>query len=192
MPRLNSFGRNAKLKKELIRGMKMRETLTEMLTNRSESVLDLSVKSPVFLVFLRHFGCNFCREGLAQIAKQQVELTEKGFAIVFVHMSDNEIADKYLEKYNLSGHQHVSDPTCYYYEKFGLLKGTTGQLYGLLNWVTGVRTSLKHGNDIGPELGDAMQMPGVFIVHKAVIVDRYIYDHVADYPDYLQLTMCCK
>ncbi|MFM7090710.1 MAG: AhpC/TSA family protein, partial [Bacteroidota bacterium] len=71
-----------------------KEWLSEMFTNKGETLLNLSNNNPVLLVFLRHFGCIFCKEALIDISKSKADIEAGGISIVFVHMTDFETADK--------------------------------------------------------------------------------------------------
>ncbi|MBK8557721.1 MAG: redoxin domain-containing protein [Lewinellaceae bacterium] len=72
----------------------------EMVTaNSGESLADLSEKGTVLLVFLRHFGCSFCREAISDISKRRKKLEAKGVRVVLVHMAtDLETAEKFFKK----------------------------------------------------------------------------------------------
>ncbi|MBK7408770.1 MAG: redoxin domain-containing protein [Saprospirales bacterium] len=167
------------------------EILQGMITNTGDNLYKLSFKQPVLLVFLRHFGCTFCREALADISKKRASIEEKGTQIVFVHMADEEVADRYFEKYNLEGAVHISDPACNYYAAFGLSKGTFTQLFGLSTWVRGFSAGILDGHGIGPQLGDGFQMPGIFAIMGGQISDSFIHKLASDRPDYEDLVSCC-
>ncbi|MFN8816592.1 MAG: hypothetical protein ACK5ZV_07645, partial [bacterium] len=47
-----------------------RTALRGAMTSGGQSVAELSMRSPVLMVFLRHFGCTFCREALADVRAQ--------------------------------------------------------------------------------------------------------------------------
>ncbi|MCB9284048.1 MAG: redoxin domain-containing protein [Lewinellaceae bacterium] len=162
-----------------------------MITNLGDSLFDLSYRQPVLLVFLRHFGCTFCREALADISRKRASIEEKGTRIVFVHMADNEIAEQYFQKYNLPGAVHISDPACQYYAAFGLSKGTFTQLFGLSTWVRGFSAGVLDGHGIGPQLGDGFQMPGIFVLVNGKVRDSFIHKLASDRPDYEGLVECC-
>src|SRR5260370_484740 len=55
-------------------------------TSAGMTLDEVSRLSPVLLVFLRHRGCPFCREALADIAAQRKEIEKTGTQIVLVHM----------------------------------------------------------------------------------------------------------
>lgn len=162
--------------------------LERMVTDSGETVLCLSGKSPLLLVFLRHFGCIFCREALQDLSKLQSEITEKGGDLVFVHMSDKVTAEQYFKKYKLKDPRWVTDPDCAFYEEFGLLKGSFSQLFGFKTWVRGFDSAVIKGNGMSwRQLGDGFQMPGVFLVDDGEVKYSFIHDSVADRPDYLEI-----
>ena len=63
--------------------------------NEGKSLLSYSYKKPVMLIFLRHFGCVFCKEAMTDLSKIKEEIKQKNFRLAFVHMAENEIAQKY-------------------------------------------------------------------------------------------------
>ncbi len=165
-----------------------KEVLDNMKTSDGISVLELSEKQPVLLVFLRHFGCIFCREALQDLSRLKNEIEEKGGDLVFVHMSDKETAEQYFEKYKLQDPKWVQDATCEYYRQFGLLKGTFSQLFGFKTWVRGFDAAILKGNGISwRQLGDGFQMPGVFLIDEGEIKYSFIHNSAADRPDYLHI-----
>jgi thiol-disulfide isomerase/thioredoxin len=65
----------------------MASTLASIHTESGASLLALAEASPVLLVFLRHFGCPFCRKTISDVAGLQQELADRGVRPVFVHLS---------------------------------------------------------------------------------------------------------
>ena len=170
------------------------EVIQEMSVNTGESIYDLSFQQPVMLIFLRHFGCTFCREALADIAELRAELEALGTEVVFVHMSDNETAERYFSRYKLLPTRHVSDPECRYYTDFGLTKGNFNQLFGLKSWIRGFDSTVLQLNGVGlRQIGDGFQMPGIFILRDGEVEDAYIHRVASDRPDYINLVKrCCE
>ncbi len=168
------------------------ELLKEMVTNEGASLKALSESKPVLLVFLRHFGCTFCREALADISEEREAIEASGSELVFVHMTDNEIAERYFNRYGLEGVQHISDPECKYYTEFGLVKGNFTQLFGLQSWIRGFSAGVVAGHGIGPQLGDGFQMPGAFVIQDGKIKNSFIHKLASDRVDYLGLVKCCE
>lgn len=167
------------------------ELLSRMTTQTGQDLLQLSNKKPVMLIFLRHFGCQFCRQAMDELSKKRKDLAKKGTELVFVHMAENEVAESYFQKYNLVGVKHISDPDCRYYAAFGLVKGSFTQLFGLQTWIRGFSNASKYGNEMGKHLGDSFQMPGAFMLFKGEIKDQHIHKSAAESPDYDKLQRCC-
>ncbi len=170
------------------------ETMEAMATNTGATVLELSYNQPILLIFLRHFGCTFCREALTDIARHHDNLEQKGTKVVFVHMTDNETAERYFSRYELAGATHVSDPACRFYAAFGLVKGNFTQLFGLRSWIRGFQSAVVEGNGVGlGQVGDGFQMPGVFVIQGGEIREAFIHKLSHDRPDYLRLVEgCCE
>lgn len=170
------------------------QVMENMQTSEGSNLWHSSFEQPVLLVFLRHFGCTFCREALADIAKLKGKIEQSGIKIIFVHMTDDKVAERYFQRYDLAGAVHISDPTCNYYAKFGLVKGNFTQLFGLQSWIRGFQSAVIEGNGAGyKQVGDGFQMPGVFVVHEGQIKGAFIHKLSHDRPDYEQLVMnCCE
>lgn len=169
------------------------DLLKAMYTNEGENIYSLSMRQPVLLVFLRHFGCTFCREALADIARQREKIESTGTRIVFVHMTTDEIAEQYFHRYELFDCTHVSDPICNFYQSFGLIKGNFTQLFGLKSWIRGFNAGIIGGHGVGTApLGDGFQMPGVFTIENGEIRSSFVHKLASDRPDYEQLIKCCR
>lgn len=167
------------------------ELMSLMTTDKGLNVLSISQEKPVLLVFLRHFGCQFCRESMTELSNLLPNFIKQGIELVFVHMSDNKVAEDYFKKFSLSNVQHVSDPICHFYASFGLVKGTFTQLFGLQSWFRGFTLQAKHGAEMGQHLGDSFQMPGAFTIMDGEIKDSFIHRSVVDRPDYTKMLDCC-
>ena len=170
-----------------------KEAIGVMRTNTGQSLESISNQKPVLLVFLRHFGCQFCREALDDISKMTSEIERNGLVLVFVHMADREVAETYFAKFNLSGSLHISDPECRFYAAFGLVKGSFSQLFGLHAFLRGFSVQSKYGAEIGKRLGDSYQMPGIFGICNGLVRLRFLHKDAAVRPDYNSLVKrCCE
>ena len=167
------------------------ESLKSMITNTETSVYDLSYQHPILLVFLRHFGCTFCREAIDSLSKERKQIESLGSRIVFVHLSNDEKAEEYFKKYNIEGIWYVSDPEARFYRQFGLLRGNFKQLFGLTMWMDGIKRGAFAKYGVGAILGDGFQMPGAFMVRNGEILDQFIHQSVSDQPDYNKMINCC-
>ncbi len=151
------------------------------------SILEHSKLRPVLLVFLRHVGCTFCREALADLSANRVEIEASGTQILLVHMGREETAESILAKYKVGDVPRVWDPKLSLYRAFGLEKGALAQLLGPKVWLRGFKAGFvgKHGS--GGADGDVTQMPGVFLVFHGEILKSYRHQSAADRPDYIAL-----
>ncbi len=153
-------------------------------TTNGENIAELSNESPIMLVFLRHFGCPFCKDSLMSLNKYKQQLSEKGIKIVVVYMVDEAIAKPYLAQYDLDEELQVSDPEEIFYKSFKLKRGSFTQLFGLKVWIRWVELGVsKKLFNTKPE-GNVSQMPGIFLLKDGKIVEQYHYKSIADIPDY--------
>lgn len=111
---------------------------------------------PLVLVFLRHFGCTFCREHVAQLR------LHPSLNIVFVGMGDVEQTAAFRQAMR-SPHPFISDPDRVLYQAFGLGQGTGKQMFNARTFARGFGATLR-GHWVGVPVGDPWQMPGVFLI----------------------------
>ncbi|WCL81428.1 SelL-related redox protein [Saprospira sp. CCB-QB6] len=165
------------------------EILEAIYTQKDENLLELSQRQPVLLIFLRHFGCTFCKQTMSDLAKVRAEIEAKGLLPIIVHMAPEELANKRLHHFNLPDIGHVSDPDLSLYAYFGLKKGTFSQLYGLKVVVGGMK-ALAEGfslPSISKEYGSISQMPGVFVLEAGEVKLEFIHSTAAERADYMQI-----
>ncbi|MCC7504067.1 MAG: AhpC/TSA family protein [Saprospiraceae bacterium] len=166
------------------------------LMNSSQNLGELADTRPVLLVFLRHFGCSFCREAIDDIARRREKFESKGAEVVMVHMAkERSVAEKFFKKYKLFPVHHISDPQKRFYGAFGLGRGTPGQLFGLMNWIRGFQAGVIEGHGFeyhNEEIGDGFQMPGVFVLYKGEIKNSFIHSAAWDRPDYEEIISTCQ
>ena len=148
-------------------------------------LLEASKHQPQFMVFLRHFGCTFCREALTDLAAIDERLRTAGTRLVLVHMSSESEASELFEKYGLQGATAISDPDRVLYRAFALRRGSPTQLLGWSVWKRGWEAGVKEGHGVGWLRGDAAQMPGAFVVWRGRVVAQFVHETAADRPDYV-------
>lgn len=158
------------------------ETLDSAVTQSGKRLVELSQASLVLLVFLRHAGCTFCREALADIAKDRRDIEARSARIILVHMADSQEIETLLEKHGLARIDRICDSEQKLYRAFGLGRGTAWQLAGPKVLWRAVGALWRHG--IGLPIADGFQMPGVFLIENATIVGRFRHRSAADRPDY--------
>ncbi len=150
-------------------------------------LLQGSRERPLFLIFLRHFGCTFCREALSDLRAIRDWLAETDSRLVLVHMSSDAEARSFFAGYDLDDATQVSDPDRVLYRAFALRRGSPAQLFGWSVWKRGWEAGVKEGHGVGWLRGDGAQMPGAFMVWRGRIVGQFIHETAADRPDYVAL-----
>ncbi len=150
-------------------------------------LLTASRERPQYLVFLRHFGCTFCREALGDLRGIREQLERTGARLVLVHMSEEAEARAFFAGYGLEDATQISDPDRVLYRAFALRRGRPSQLFGWTVWKRGWQAGVRQGHGIGWLRGDAAQMPGAFMVWQGRIVGQFVHDTAADRPDYVTL-----
>lgn len=157
------------------------------LDQHGKSVNELSRGQTLLIVFLRHSGCTFCREALADLRKQRDQLAADGVAPVLVHMGGDEAGRVFFETYSLGDVSRIGDPACQMYRAYGLHRGRITQLLGPAVWWRGFKAAILAGHAVGPADGDGFQMPGAFLVRDGKVVREYRHQTAADRPDYCEL-----
>jgi hypothetical protein len=163
-------------------------TLREYQTESGRNLLDLLDGSPILLIFLRHFGCSFCRETLDDVSRIRGEIQAKGVLPVFVHLGTPDRAKPYFDYYHLSDIERVSDPAATLYARpvFALpRKGVFSHFLVPNVWLGWLRAIPKVG--IGPIKEDGEQLPGIFYLRHREIARSFRYKTIADRPNYLKL-----
>lgn len=163
------------------------KSLGNIYTNEGNSLQEHTDSSPTMLVFLRHFGCPFCREMLAEIQMNRAHIEREGTKIVLVHLVDDAKADEITKAFGLQDLPRISDPDKKIYKAFGLSRGTLEQLFGFNVLVRGVMHTVLKLNPPRPFIGDGFQMPGIFVIHKGMVIHTFKHTSLADRPDYIEL-----
>ncbi len=167
--------------------------LQQIKTQRDESLWDLSFRQPVLVVFLRHFGCVFCREALAELGSLKDKIRESHTHLVLAHLADAAVAESFFQANELDNVDYITDPEARVYQQFGLMKGEMQQMMGLKVWLRTFDQGVIKGRGIRTRLiGDGFQMPGVFLLFEGEIRDQFIHASIADKPDYLKLATCLE
>ena len=151
------------------------------------TLAELSADRPVLLVFLRHLGCTFCREALADLASARARLDAAGVRIVLVHMGDDAGLATLVAKYGVGEAGRIADPGKSLYRAAELGRGNLAQLFGVRMWLRGLEAGVFAGHGVGKLAGDGFQMPGALVLRQGRIVRAYRHQDAADRPDYCTL-----
>lgn len=153
---------------------------------RGRTLRQLSQDAPTLVVFLRHLGCSFCREALADISRARGDIERDGARIALVHMGDETDA-RVFDQAGLGEISRVSDPSRELYRAFGLERGSFLQLFGPRVWLRGLAAAMR-GHKVGALRGDGFQMPGAFLLENGRVRRAYRHRTAADRPDYTGLS----
>jgi peroxiredoxin len=163
--------------------------LASIRTESGSNLLELAEASPVLLIFLRHFGCSFCRQAISDIADLRGELEKRGVRPVFVHLGTPERAKPFFDYYGIGDVERVSDPEAQAYQ---LPVFAISRMHPVLTlfqpavWAGWMKGALfKHG--IGAIKEDGKQMQAIFFLKGPKIVREFRYKTMADEPNYLKL-----
>jgi peroxiredoxin len=151
------------------------------------SIKELSQDQTLLVVFLRHSGCTFCREALADLQQQRERLAAENVLPVLVHMGDDAAGEAFFDNYSLGDVPRISDPACQLYRAYGLTRGKISQLLGPAVWWRGFKAAILARHAVGAAGGDGFQMPGAFLVRNGQILHEYRHTTAADRPDYCEL-----
>lgn len=160
--------------------------LAEARTQHGRCLTELSRERPLLVVLLRHSGCVFCREAIADAARALPQIEAEGVRLVLVHQGAGDELGPLAAAAGIPEVDRVADPRKRLYRGLDVPRGRFGQLFGPAVWKPGLDAVLR-GHGIGPLVGDGFQMPGAFLVRDGRVVAAYRHAHAADRPDYAAL-----
>ena len=170
-------------------GEELSQTLASIRTESGASLLKLADASPVLLVFLRHFGCSFCRQAISDVAELRPELDKRGVRPVFVHLGTPERAKPFFDYYGIGDVERVSDPEAKVYQLPAFAISRIHPVLTLFQpavWAGWLKGAIfKHG--IGAIREDGKQMQAIFFLKGPKVVREFRYKTIADEPNYLKL-----
>ena len=143
-------------------------------------------RTPTLVVFLRHFGCTFCRQTMAEVGELRPQIEATRTQIAFVHPESPDVAPPWLAKFGLSGVFQLSDPALKHYLAFGLGNMRMSALLSPTVVVRGAAAAMSYGFGYQPP-GLLRQLGGVFVVQEDQVLASFRHQSSADRPDYLEL-----
>ena len=146
------------------------------------AIRDLSDRGPLLLIFLRHFGCTFCRQALEDVARVRADLLALGTQVAFVHMQDEAEADHWFQHYGLADVPRFSDPSHGLYRAFGLGDGSLIELGHPRLWPRWAKAAWTRG--AGPQGSHWRQLTGMFLINGGHIIDEIRHANSAARPNY--------
>lgn len=133
------------------------------------------------LVFLRHFGCIFCRETVGELRKAADEV--EGFPEVLFFFQGTPTEGRAFLRRDWPEARAVADPDLEFYERFGVRRASYLESLGPSVLIAG-RRARKKGYEAGPLSGDIWRMPGIFAVEGERVIWSFHPRHAADHPDF--------
>jgi peroxiredoxin len=155
------------------------------LTDESGQKIPLGSLKPAVIVWLRHFGCIFCREQASQFAARLGDIEARGSRLVFVSSGAHSFAKAFREDFfpNSPSIVVLSDPERKSYRALGFRRGFASLfrratvMAGLRAFRAGFRQALK------PQ-GDTLQNGGVLVVDGTSHVRyRFVSDASGHHPE---------
>jgi len=168
----------------------LKQALATFPSSQGKTLSDLSEERPVLIVFLRHGGCPFCRQVLAQLQALSEQIAQQNMQLAIVHMMDDAQADKLLARYQLQNVHRFSDPERKLYNLFQIKRGNLAETIGPAIWWSGFKTTILSGFLPGIPGKDIQQLGAALILAKGQVVASYFSQNSADIPDWDQLLTC--
>lgn len=162
------------------------ERIVELHDPFFDSLLERSKDHQVFLVFLRHFGCLFCREMVSDLKSVEPTFEALDIEIAFVHVGTEDQATTFFTEYGFPNAARFSDPDSHIYEVFGLREMSLSTLASV-STIAGSIRALKSGARQGKAQGNPKMMPGIFVISNGCIVRKFVHESPGDKPDLMAL-----
>jgi hypothetical protein len=128
---------------------------------------------PAVIVWLRHFGCVFCREQVLEIRGKRPEIEALGGGIVFVGNGTARAAAWFQKKFAADS-TVLTDPGLVSYRAIGARSGLLSTL-GPKAWGAGIR-AFRSGSRQSMTKGHAYQQGGLVVMAPP---NRVLYQHIS-------------
>jgi hypothetical protein len=148
----------------------------------SKNLWTMSFEKKCLMIFLRHFGCIFCKNMLATIALEQDFLKKRGYQIVLVHQSDLLVSKEFFKQFAFKQYFEISDPYRNCYKAFNINSARPINLFNL-KLIYGAWNSYRQGYKMSKIEGNVWQMPGLLILSEGQILKQYEFSHMGEIPN---------
>jgi hypothetical protein len=132
------------------------------------------------LVFLRHFGCLFCHEMVADLREQSGKRGDQESILFFYQGTVTEGREFFGKHWPAA--QAIADASLKFYKGFGIPKASVTEMLSPSVWRRGMK-SLAKGHTPGMPKGSVRQMPGMLLVRGDQVVWRHDFEHAGDHPE---------
>jgi hypothetical protein len=149
------------------------------------SLRDQLGERPTLLVFLRHFGCPFCKETIAGL-RAASERDASYPPVLFFYQGSPTEGRAFLRRY-WPEVRAIADPEASFYDDLGVGRGGLLQMFhpGVVPALLRARAA-GHLDGTGSG-GDPRRMPGLFLVRGAEILWSHRARHQADHPEFARI-----
>jgi prostamide/prostaglandin F2alpha synthase len=134
---------------------------------------DLWRTRPVVVVWLRHFGCIYCREHAVEVTRELPAITAAGADLVFIGNGSPRAAAWFRDKF-VPGTTVLTDPERDSYRVIGARSGVVNTM-GPRTWGAAVR-ALRKGARQSSVRGHPFQQGAVLVVAPG---DELVYSHIS-------------
>lgn len=133
------------------------QTKVDLDDGSTSTLVDLNQGQPMFLLFLRHFGCAFCRYQVAQLRN------DPDLPVFFVCMEPPGEALKFKLRMK-SPHRFISDPLRLLYSSFGIKRAGFRQIVNFKAAKVAFKAALS-GQFQGLPTADSQQLSGTVLLN---------------------------
>ena len=142
---------------------------------------DLWKERPAVAVWLRHFGCVYCREQAGEFRRAEPALGSAGVRLGFIGNGTPRAARWFRDRF-AAGSTVLTDPDLVTYRLIGARSGILNTL-GPRTWGAGLR-AFRRGARQGAVRGHPFQQGGVLVVTpQGEVVFQHISRAAGDHPD---------
>jgi hypothetical protein len=140
----------------------------------------LWAERPAVLVWLRHFGCLFCKEQTAEFRARRDDIERRGARLAFIGNGGVRYAGGFRDEF-CPDCTVLTDPSLASYRLIGARRGVVNTL-GPLAWVAGIR-ALARGARQQRTQGSPFQQGGVLVVTPGdALAYTYLSKVAGDHP----------
>lgn len=145
------------------------------------SLADQLGPTPTLLAFVRHFGCTFCRELIAEL--RGARSAPIGFPrVILVTLSDVEETNLFLDT-RWPQVSAIADPAKVLRTAFGIRRGGAKEFLAPGVWLAGMR-AMVNGHGVGKPAGDVLAMPGMVLITEDEVLWEQVFQHAGSKPDF--------
>jgi peroxiredoxin len=142
----------------------------------------LWLEQPTVLLFVRHFGCLFCREQLAEAERHAEQLSQLGAKLVVIGNGSVEEARSFVDELGTEA-QVLTDPARESYCAIGMQRSVVSSVNP--RTVAHAFRAWRKGHRQRAVAGDPFQQGGVVVIAPdGDEVFRFVSAHAGEHPDF--------